>query len=196
MASTEEYSSKIAPESQAVPRNERKASFFLLDVTLRVFLLAACVAGIVLLVTSKQTKIIPVLLPTGQIFNVPNSAKFQHSPAFIYLLAALSVAGFYSIISILASLASKKYYSKKHVFLFTVLDLLMVGVLASATGAAGGIEYTGLKGNSHARWGKICNVYGDFCRHVGASTGLSLVSSIVLIMLIMLSTYTLYRRSS
>ncbi|KAF5181986.1 Casp-like protein, partial [Thalictrum thalictroides] len=73
---------------------------------------------------------------------------------------------------------------------------LMVGIVVSATGTAGGVAYTGLKGNSHARWGKICNVYDKFCRHVGISLALSLFASVLLVVLVMLSTYTLYRRST
>lgn len=71
----------------------------------------------------------------------------------------------------------------------------MAGVMASATGNAGSVAYIGLKGNSHVNWNKICNMYGKFCRHVGSSTAVSLVASIVLVLLVVLSSYSLYRRS-
>ncbi|RWW00610.1 hypothetical protein GW17_00036420 [Ensete ventricosum] len=67
--------------------------------------------------------------------------------------------------------------------------------MASATGNAGSVAYIGLKGNSHVNWNKICNVYGKFCRHVGSSAAVSLVASIVLVLLVVLSSYSLYRRS-
>lgn len=72
---------------------------------------------------------------------------------------------------------------------------IMAGVVASATGAAGGVAYIGLKGNSHARWAKICGVFDKFCRHVGSSTAMGLIASIALVLLVVVSTYSLYRRT-
>lgn len=71
----------------------------------------------------------------------------------------------------------------------------MAGVLAAATGAGGGVAYIGLKGNSHVRWNKICGVYDNFCRHVGSAVGVSLIASIVLVLLVILSACSLYRRA-
>lgn len=67
--------------------------------------------------------------------------------------------------------------------------------MASATGSAGGVAWVGLKGNSHTTWREICSIYGKFCRHIGASTFLSLVASIILVLLAILNAYSLYRRS-
>jgi uncharacterized protein (TIGR01569 family) len=66
--------------------------------------------------------------------------------------------------------------------------------MASATGTAGAVAWVGLKGNDHTRWNKICNVYDKFCRHIGASTALGLVASILLVLLAVLNAYSLYRR--
>ncbi|KAL5701393.1 hypothetical protein ACHQM5_026736 [Ranunculus cassubicifolius] len=178
-----------------VPHRNFKANFFKTECSLRTFVLACSLAGIIVMATSKQTKLIAVQV-SGQVLQVENSVKFNTTPAFIYLVAALSVLGFYSLISIVASIALKKYQSNKILFNFILIDLLMVGIASAATGAAGSIAYTGLKGNSHARWGKVCNVYDTFCHHVGASVAFSLVASLTLVILVMLSTYTLYRRSS
>lgn len=71
----------------------------------------------------------------------------------------------------------------------------MVGVVASATGSAGSMAYLGIRGNSHANWDKICNRYHKFCRHVGSSVIVSCVAAIVLVLLVVLSSYSLYRRS-
>ncbi|KAK8966253.1 CASP-like protein [Platanthera guangdongensis] len=67
--------------------------------------------------------------------------------------------------------------------------------MASATGSSGSVAYIGLKGNSHVLWSKICNIFGKFCRHVGSATALSLVASIVLVLLVLVSSFTIYRRS-
>ncbi|CAL9090773.1 unnamed protein product [Musa acuminata var. zebrina] len=189
---------KTAPEyGYAVPSRPPPNLFFL-DFGLRLLLFASAVTALVVMVTSKQTKLIPVTVaPSSQIFLVSRDAKFQHSPAFIYLVAALSVTGLYSIITMLVSLFSiaSPSPSPKTLFLLILFDTLMAGVMASATGNAGSVAYIGLKGNSHVNWNKICNMYGKFCRHVGSSTAVSLIASIVLVLLVVLSSYSLYRRS-
>lgn len=71
---------------------------------------------------------------------------------------------------------------------------VMLGIVASATGASGGVGYIGLKGNSHSRWTKICNVYDKYCRHIGSATGVSLLAAVLLVLLSMHSSYSLYLR--
>lgn len=39
---------------------------------------------------------------------------------------------------------------------------LLLGIISAAAGAGAAIAYVGLKGNSYARWNKICNVFGLF----------------------------------
>lgn len=65
------------------------------------------------------------------------------------------------------------------------------GVMASATGA---VAYIGLRGNSEVNWSKVYNVYGKFCRHIGSSITISIVASILLILLVVPSVYSLHRR--
>lgn len=71
---------------------------------------------------------------------------------------------------------------------------LLLGIVAAATGTAGGVAYIGLKGNSHVRWNKICNTYDTFCQHAAASILLSLFASILLVLLILLSVYSLSKK--
>ncbi|XWS39068.1 hypothetical protein CRYUN_Cryun18bG0018400 [Craigia yunnanensis] len=202
MASTDKPEAETTKPVASPPKPEAPAAaakcpfnYSVVDVALRVLLLAATVSSVVVMVTSKQTKLVPVPgLPT--IARVPVPAKFNHSPAFIYFIAALSATGLYSIITILASvlLVLKPIYSKSFLLVFAFLDVVFVGIVASATGAAGGVAYIGLKGNSHVGWTKICNVYGKFCRHIGSSVALALFAAIVLVLLSMMSTFTLYKK--
>lgn len=67
---------------------------------------------------------------------------------------------------------------------------LLLGIVASATGAAASVAYIGLKGNTHVGWGKVCNMYGKFCRYLGASIGVSLFSTVLLLLLVLLSVYS------
>lgn len=82
----------------------------------------------------------------------------------------------------------------KHVLNYCSSSQLILGILASATGTAGGVAYVGLKGNNHVGWHKICNVYDKYCRHVGGSIGVGLVGSIVSVLLVWLSAFSLHSR--
>ncbi|XP_022001780.1 CASP-like protein 1 [Helianthus annuus] len=163
------------------------------DLLLRVLLFATAVTSIVVMVTSKQTK--QILVAPGVV--ISRDAKFSHSPAFVYFVAALSVAALYSIItgviSVLALLKPGET-SAKLKFHFVILDSLLLGIVAAATGASGGVGYVGLKGNSHSRWNKICDKYDSYCIHFGTSILLSLISSITLLLFVWLSVYVLSKK--
>uniref|UniRef100_A0A7N0T2H9 CASP-like protein n=1 Tax=Kalanchoe fedtschenkoi TaxID=63787 RepID=A0A7N0T2H9_KALFE len=191
---------EVSEVAERAPR-EKKRGCFLADAALRVLLVAVTVASVAVLVTSKQTKLVQATLPVLGTVMVPIDAKFTHSPAFIYLLAAMSVTCLYSIVSALASLLSscKPAGSAAALLTFAYFDVLALGIVASATGAAGGVAYIGLKGNKHVRWEKICNNYDTFCQHVGGAIALSLAAAVILSILCHLSIFALYsklRRSS
>ncbi|KAL7220633.1 hypothetical protein ACSBR2_013501 [Camellia fascicularis] len=179
-----EGSEKSAPPPENIPPPAVPKYLVVGDVVLRFLLFAATVTAVVVMVTSKQKQ--PISPP----------AKFNHSPAFIYFVAALSVAGLYSIITSLLSVFAllKPRCSSKLLFHFIIFDVLMLGIVAAATGAAGAVAYLGLKGNSHLQWNKICNVYDKFCRHIGASVAVALFASIILALLIILSAYSLSKK--
>lgn len=71
---------------------------------------------------------------------------------------------------------------------------VILGIIASATGTAGGVAYVGLKGNDHVNWGKICNAYDKFCKHLGGSLAVALFGSVVTVLLIWLSAFSLHSR--
>lgn len=207
MASTDKpvVENVAAPEKGAVPpaapppelkteTSTPTSSLAMAEVVLRGLLVATTVTSVVVMVTSKQTEWIPYPAPP---FRIRNSSRFTDSPAFVYFIAALSVAGLYSIIStLLTILALLKPGNWKHlVSHLVVIDVLLLGIVASATGASGAVAYIGLKGNSHSRWNKVCNIYDTFCAHIASATGIGLIASIVLVLLILLSVFTLSRRS-
>ncbi|OVA15062.1 Uncharacterized protein family UPF0497 [Macleaya cordata] len=164
-----------------------KSKCFLVSLSLRVLLFASTLAAVIVMLTSKQTEIVfwPFFTKNAAV----RSAKYSHSPAFIYFVSALWIVCGYSILSTLNTLfCGKRCASNKFLISLVLSDVLMLGILASATGTAGGVAYIGLKGNSHVGWIKICGVYHKFCRHIGASLALSLFASILLVILIMLTT--------
>ncbi|KAF5815363.1 putative casparian strip membrane protein [Helianthus annuus] len=163
------------------------------DVALRVMLFATSLIGIIVMVTSKQTKLIPVAPGMA----LPMAAEFNQSPAFIYYVVALSVACLYSIISSVLSvlvLLKPKGSSTRLLFHFLILDAFLLGIMASATGAAGAVAYLGYKGNAHTRWNEVCNMYDSFCSHIAGSVTISLLPSIALLLLIWLSVLVLSKK--
>ncbi|XP_074374843.1 CASP-like protein 1 [Apium graveolens] len=174
--------------------NTKTKKLVLHDVILRVCLFATSLTSLVALMTSKQTETIPVPFPP---YGASVSAKFTDSPAFVYSSAALSVTCLYSIITTILSfltLVKRSATSTKLMSCVFAIDVLLLGILASATGAAGEVAYLGLKGNSNVGWQKICNVYDSYCRHVGFSVLISIFASIVLSLLIILYIITISRR--
>ncbi|KAI3690536.1 hypothetical protein L2E82_48614 [Cichorium intybus] len=184
------------PMKQSAPPPQYKCnSRPVVDVALRVLLFATALVAIIVIATSKQTKMIPVAPGLA----VPLTAKFNYVPSYIYLVTALSVACLYSIVtgalSVLA-LTKPGGISTKMQFHFVMFDALLLGIVASATGAAIGVSYIGLKGNSHTGWTKICNTYDSFCMYSAASILLALISSITLLLLVWLSIYVLYKKTT
>ncbi|KAL3508050.1 hypothetical protein ACH5RR_033432 [Cinchona calisaya] len=175
------------PETKAVAITDAPPSynyFPVIEVVLRVLVFASALVAVVVMVTSKETKVAP--LP----------AKFTHSPALIYFVAALSVAGLYGIITTLLSVYSllKPECSTKLLSHLVIFDVLLLGIVASATGAAGAVAYIDLKGNSHVGWQKICHTYDVFCKHIGSSIAFSLFGSVVLVLLVLLSIYSVSKK--
>ncbi|PIM98162.1 hypothetical protein CDL12_29361 [Handroanthus impetiginosus] len=168
--------------------------FALGEVVLRFLLFAAALVAVVVMVTSKQTEKRPIPFPPFQTNYV--TVKFNHSPAFIYFVAALSVAGLYGIITTLLSFYAilKPGCCPKLLSHFVIFDVILLGIVAAATAAAGAVAYIGLKGNKHLGWGKVCDVYDDFCGHLAASFAVSLFASIVLVFLVLLSIYSLSKK--
>jgi len=70
----------------------------------------------------------------------------------------------------------------------------MLGLVAPATGTAGGVAYIWLKGNSHERRDEFCNVYDKFCQHLETSFVVSILAALVLILLIILSILSLQKK--
>lgn len=68
------------PESQIMQHRLARTNLFRVDFALRWLLLATSLTGIVVMVTSKQTELVPV--PMLQIV-VSRDAKFNYSPALM-----------------------------------------------------------------------------------------------------------------
>ncbi|XP_051152820.1 CASP-like protein 1 [Andrographis paniculata] len=188
-ASTEALDVEKAEETTADVPTANKLSdehfFAIADIVLRFLLFSASLVVVVLLATGKQTK------------GVPTPAKFEHSPSLIYVVAAFSVAGLYSIITYLLSLYAiliKPGFCPEILSQFIIFDVILLGIVAVATGAIGTIGYLSLKGDSHVGWKKVCSVYDIFCKHVSASAGVSVFASAVVAVLVLFSIFALLKK--
>lgn len=86
MASTDKTAAS-PPKSEAPPPPEVAAAakfpfnYSVVDVALRVLLFAATLTSLVVMVTSKQTELVPT--PGSPTVRVAAEAKFNHSPALM-----------------------------------------------------------------------------------------------------------------
>ncbi|KAJ0035190.1 hypothetical protein Pint_25045 [Pistacia integerrima] len=79
---------------------------------------------------------------------------------------------------------------------FCIFGRVDFGGGSFSDGMAASFEaYNGLRGSHHVGWSKVCPTYDKFCVHVGTSAAMSLLASFILVFLIMLSFFSLYKRA-
>ncbi|GMI80066.1 CASP-like protein 1E1 [Hibiscus trionum] len=166
------------------------------DLILRVVALLLTVTSAIVLGVDKQTKIVPIqIVPTLPAVNVAAQAKWHYLSAFVYSMVANIIASSYAAISTLMVLGSRNGKARLGLAqIIAVLDILMVGILFSANGAALAIGLMGYNGNSHVRWNKVCNVFDKFCDQAAVSIVLSLLASLAFTALILLTLLTFHKR--
>ncbi|KAJ7954473.1 CASP-like protein [Quillaja saponaria] len=171
-----------------------RASYY--DVLLRIIGLACTFIASVIVGVDKERKIIPLKvtdsLPPLQITVI---AKWHYMSAFVYFLVSNAKACTYAATSLVFSMMAKNIKNNMALLVLVILDLLIMGLLLSASGAAAAIGVIGLKGNSHVQWRKVCDVFGTYCRHMAAAVVLSLLGSFVFLWLVVLSVLNLQRNS-
>ncbi|MDG6100457.1 MARVEL-like domain-containing protein, partial [Alteromonas sp. ZYF713] len=97
MASSIDHTQDAPLKSSGPPPEYKSSTGLLADVVLRVLLFATALVAVIVMVTAKQTKLFPNPFAPGMSIRI--DAKFNYSPAYIYFVAALSVATLYSIIT-------------------------------------------------------------------------------------------------
>uniref|UniRef100_A0A0C9S889 CASP-like protein n=1 Tax=Wollemia nobilis TaxID=56998 RepID=A0A0C9S889_9CONI len=172
--------------------------FIPVEFVLRAAAMGATLAAAIVMVTSKQTVLVPVpVFSNSPPILLPLPSKYHYSPAFVYFVVANAVACGYALLSIII-ITCKLKGSVSSVFsawLLSITDLVMVALVLSGASAATAIGYVGWKGNSHLNWGKVCNIYDTFCIRVAAAVVVSFIGIIVFIVLILMSVSTLYQHT-
>ncbi|XVE82066.1 hypothetical protein DITRI_Ditri15bG0116900 [Diplodiscus trichospermus] len=167
------------------------------ELVLRVMAVLLTLAAAIVLGVDKQTKIVPIqITPTLPPVNVAAQAKWHYLSAFVYSMVSNIIACSYAAISMLIVLGitrNGKIIGLPKIIII-LLDLVMVGLLFSANGAALAIGLMGYNGNSHVRWNKVCNVFDKFCHRAAVSIVLSSVGSLAFMALVALSVFTIHKR--
>ncbi|KMZ68368.1 CASP-like protein 6 [Zostera marina] len=123
-------------------------------------------------------------------------AKSIYTSAFVYFIVVNAIVCGYSGLSLLLVIANKARGKLIHMVLpIAVSDLVMVGLLYSATGAAVAIGLVGKNGNPHVGWNKICGVFGRFCNLITASNVLSFFAAFFYFAVAVLCVFNLHKRS-
>ncbi|KAK9201778.1 hypothetical protein WN944_016985 [Citrus x changshan-huyou] len=178
-----------------VVESSKRVMFKSSDVMLRILgfsltFIAAIVVGV-----DKETKIISfTLAETMPSVQVSVTAKWQFMSAFVYFLVSNAIASSYAALSLAFTLAITRFHNNAALGLI-MLDLITMGLLFSANGAAMAIGMIGLKGNSHVHWNKVCNVFGGFCRNFTAALVLSMLGSFAFLFLVAVAILNLHKRS-
>ncbi|XWS08642.1 hypothetical protein CRYUN_Cryun40dG0019200 [Craigia yunnanensis] len=164
------------------------------DLVLRVLALLLTFAAAIVLGVGKQTKIVSIqIIPTLPPVDLAAQAKWHYLSAFVYVMVSNIIACSYAVISTLVLLGTRNR-KMGLAQIIIVLDVVIVGLLFSANGAALAVGVVGYKGNSHLRWNKVCNVFDKFCDQIAISIVLSLLGSLAFIALVALAVFTIHKR--
>ncbi|XP_010245394.1 PREDICTED: CASP-like protein 1E1 [Nelumbo nucifera] len=150
-------------------------------------LVAAIVMGV-----NKETKIVPI--PDLPPLEVAVTAKSGLISTSIYFVVANAIACTHTAFSLLLSIIPKRVGTNGFSPAVVILDVIMVGLLLSGSGAASAIGVVAYKGNSHLKWNEVCSVFGKYCHQAAASIVVSLLGSFVLILLVVLAVLKLHKK--
>ncbi|KAK2987227.1 hypothetical protein RJ640_022259 [Escallonia rubra] len=169
-----------AGEKPEVPTRELKGWVIPL---LRLFSFSAFVSATVVMVLNKQTKAFVVATIGSNPIKATLTAKFQHTPAFVFFVVANGVASMHNLLILAIQSIGRKYDFK-------------VALVSGGASAAAFMGYLGRKGNSHARWNKICDKFDTFCDHGAGAMIASFIGLVLLMVLNVISIIKLRNRSS
>ncbi|KAJ0262675.1 CASP-like protein 1B1 [Hirschfeldia incana] len=151
---------------------------------LRVLAFSATLSAAIVMGLNKETKTFVV----GNVGNTPIkatfTAKFQHTPAFVYFVVANAMVSFHNLLMIALQLFGGKTELTGFRFLsIAILDMLNVTLISAAANAAAFMAEVGKNGNKHARWDKICDRFATYCDH-GAGALIAAFAGVVLMLII------------
>ncbi|KAI6698449.1 hypothetical protein NL676_018568 [Syzygium grande] len=164
-----------------VPRNQ-------VLLVLRLVAFFATAAATVVMALNKQTKTMVVATIGSTPITATLTAKFQHTPAFVYFVIANGMASLHNLIMIIVEIWGDKFdYKGLRLVMIAILDMMTVASASGGDSAATFMAELGKNGNSHARWNKICDKFGTFCDRGGGAIISSFVGLLLLVIITALS---------
>ncbi|XP_027085799.1 CASP-like protein 1B2 [Coffea arabica] len=152
---------------------------------LRLFAFFATVSATVVMAINKQTLTVVVATIGRTPIQASVTAKFQHTPAFIFFVIANGLASIHNLLMLIVELIGHKFdFKGLRYLLIPILDMLNVALVSGGTSAAVFIGELARNGNSHAKWNKICDKFSTYCNHGG---GAMIASSIGLVLMIIVT---------
>ncbi|KAL9332221.1 hypothetical protein ACSQ67_001831 [Phaseolus vulgaris] len=126
------------------------------------------------------------------------TAKWEYLSAMVFFVVSNAIACSYAAASLVITVMARNSGRRKSDvtdLVVTALDLVLMALLFSANGAACAVGVIAQKGNTHAQWMKVCDVFDAYCRHVTAALVLSIIGSTVFLLLVLHSVLKLHYRS-
>ncbi|EOY25563.1 Casparian strip membrane protein domain - like 10 [Theobroma cacao] len=157
-------------------------------VGLRLLAFLATAAAAVVMLLNKQTKTFVIATVGTTPVNLTLTAKFQHTPAFVFFVVANGLASIHNLLMVMVDLfGSKVDYKGLRFAMIAILDMLNVALVSGGANAAAFMAELGKNGNSHARWDKICDRFGRFCDRGGGALIASFVALALMLIISVIS---------
>ncbi|CAA2972100.1 CASP 1B2 [Olea europaea subsp. europaea] len=168
---------------------------------LRLLAFFATLAATLVMALNKQKKTFVVATIGTTPIQVTLTAKFQHTPAFVFFVIANGNASLHNLLMLIVSILGPKFdYKGFRPLVIAALDMMNVALVSGGVNAAAFMGQLGRDGNSHARWNKICDKFDSYCdRGSGAMLasfiGLGLMIIINIISIVKLRSHKLVNSS-
>ncbi|KAJ7515395.1 hypothetical protein O6H91_22G012000 [Diphasiastrum complanatum] len=166
---------------------------------LRFMAVVLSVVNLALVIIDKQTEEIVVDLPGFTTpFVASRTARFNHSKALQFFVAANAAAGCYSLLQALRSLCflivgnPRVLSTKFSLWSAFLLDQALAYLLLSALGASIEVAYLAKKGDPAVGWDELCSSFRRYCSLMGASVICGFVSFCDLAALAVMSAQSLF----
>ncbi|KAJ0260986.1 Casparian strip membrane protein 5 [Hirschfeldia incana] len=160
----------------------------ILEFILRIIAFFNTISSAILMATTNET------LPFFTQF-IRFHAEYKDLPALTFFVVANAVVSGYLILSLpFAFVHIVKNKIENSRIILIVLDVAMVGLLASGASSAAAIVYLAHNGNNNTNWFAVCQQFNSFCERISGSLIGSFIAVALLILLISLSAIALSRR--
>ncbi|XP_028797976.1 CASP-like protein 1B1 isoform X1 [Neltuma alba] len=151
---------------------------------LRLLAVLATASATIVMALNKQTKSFVIATIGNNPVKISITAKFHHTPAFVFFVIANGNACLHNLVMIAVDLFGSQFdYKGLRLALIAILDMMVMALAAAGDGAATFMSELGKNGNSHARWDKICDKFEAYCHRGGGALAASFAGILLLLII-------------